>query len=186
MVPHGVGYLPQQPYSAMIMAEPDEKVLLRYAGAGSDNHPLHPHGNHTRVVAMDGNLLKNGTYDLSRKRFTVLVGCGQTVDQVFQWHGLGYDPDAKPLPTPLPGLRNQVVGAAGWTMWSGDPYLGRKGDIPVGITSFNMLGEYNFMLHSHEELQITNWAEFPGGMMTMISIMPPGTLPKDENSLVSS
>ncbi|MEW6181571.1 MAG: multicopper oxidase domain-containing protein [Bacillota bacterium] len=186
MIPDGVQFLPRQPYGSMIMAEPGERVLLRYAGAGTDNHPLHPHGNHTRVVAFDGRLLRNGSQDLSHKRFTVLVGAGQTYDQIFQWDGLGYDPVSKPIPTILPNLRNQAIGDAGWTMWSGSPYLGLKGDIPVGVTSFNMNGEYYFMLHSHEELQITNWGEFPGGMMTMIGIFPPGTLgPAAGRSLLS-
>lgn len=186
MFPDGASYLPQQPYGSLIMAEPGEKVLLRYIGAGSDAHPLHPHGNHTRVVALDGRLLRNGSQDLSLKHFTVLVGAGQTYDQIFQWTGLGYDPATKPIPTLIPNLRNQAIGNAGWTMWSGSPYLGQKGDIPVGITSFNMVGEYNFMLHSHSEPQITNWGEFPGGMMTMISIFPPGSLGPEVGTLYRS
>ncbi|AGL00280.1 multicopper oxidase domain-containing protein [Desulfoscipio gibsoniae] len=166
-----VDYLPHQPYGAMIMGLPGEKILLRYIGAGIDNHPLHPHGAHTRVVAVDGRLLRNGNADLSYKRFTVLVGVGQTYDQIYQWDGLGYTP-GNPIPTVLPNLRNMGVGDAGWTMWSGSPYLGVKGDIPVGVVSYNEMGEYYFMLHSHEELQITNWGEFPGGMMTMVAIYP--------------
>jgi len=174
-LPNFAGHLPNQPYSAMVMAEPDEKVLLRYVGAGIESHPLHPHGNHTRAVALDGRLLRNGRVDLSYKRFTVLVSPGQTVDQIFQWHGLGYTP-ANTIPTLLPGLRNLAIGHTGMTMWSGSPYLGVKGDLPVDIVSYNEAGEYHFMLHSHEEPQITNWGEFPGGMMTMIAIYPTGTL----------
>ncbi|GEA15188.1 hypothetical protein E308F_14320 [Moorella sp. E308F] len=176
MLPDRATYLPQQPYGSMIMAEPGERVLIRYIGAGCDAHPLHPHGNHTRVVALDGRLLRNGTQDLSHKHFTVLVGPGQTYDQIFQWDGLGYDPVTNLIPTPIPNLRNQAIGDVGWTMWSGSPYLGQKGDIPIGVTSLNVTGEYYFMLHSHSEPQITNWGEFPGGMMTMIGIFPVGTL----------
>jgi FtsP/CotA-like multicopper oxidase with cupredoxin domain len=166
-----VDYLPHQPYGSMVMGLPGEKILMRYVGAGIENHPLHPHGAHTRVVAVDGRLLRNGSIDLSYKRFTVLVGAGRTCDQIYQWHGLGYTPQ-NPIPTTLPNLRNMGVGDAGWTMWSGSPYLGVKGDIPVGVVSYNEFGEYYFMLHSHEELQITNWGEFPGGMMTMVAIYP--------------
>lgn len=174
-LPHYTGQLPNQPYGAMAMAEPGEKVLLRYVGAGIENHPLHPHGNHTRVVALDGRLLRNGYTDLSYERFTVLVSPGQTYDQIFQWDGLGYTP-ANPVPTLLPGLRNLALSHTGMTMWNGSPYLGVKGDLPVDVVSYNRIGEYHFMLHSHEEPQITNWGEFPGGMMTMIAIYPPGTL----------
>lgn len=166
-----VPYLPNQPYGAMIMAQPGERVLMRYIGAGVDNHPLHPHGNHTRIVGMDGRLLRNGAFDRSFQRFTVLVGAGQTYDQIYQWNGLGYTPE-NPIPTIVPNLRNMGIGEAGWTMWSGSPYLGVKGDIPKGVVSFNEFGEYYFMLHSHEEPQITNWGEFPGGMMTMAAIYP--------------
>jgi FtsP/CotA-like multicopper oxidase with cupredoxin domain len=171
MMMDNVAYLPHQPYSSMITACPGEKVLLRYIGAGIENHPLHPHGNHTRVVGLDGRLLRNGYTDLSHRRFTVLVRAGQTYDQIFEWHGLGYTPQ-NPIPTTLPNIRNMGIGDAGWTMWSGSPYLGVKGDIPKGVTSFNESGEYYFMLHSHEEVQITNWGEFPGGMMTMVAIYP--------------
>lgn len=171
MLMDNVDHLPHQPYGSMIMAQPGEKVLIRYIGAGVDNHPLHPHGNHTRVVGLDGRLLRNGAVDLSYHRFTVLVCSGQTYDQIYRWDGLGYTPE-NPIPTILPNLRNMGIGDAGWTMWSGSPYLGVKGDIPKGVVSYNESGEYYFMLHSHEEVQITNWGEFPGGMMTMVAIYP--------------
>lgn len=169
MMQNNVDYLPNQPYGSMIMMQPGEKVLIRYIGAGIDTHPLHPHGNHTRIIAKDGRLLKNGGFDFSYERFTVLVGPGQTYDQIFIWTGLGYTPD-NPIPTTLPNIRNLGIGDAGWTMWSGSPYLGEKGDIPEGVVSFNESGEYHYMIHSHSETEITNWGEFPGGMMTMIAI----------------
>lgn len=180
---NGVPWLPSQPYSALIKLEPGEKALLRYACAGIECHPLHPHGNHTRVVAFDGRLLRNWGMDLSHKRFTVLMGPGQTCDQIYEWTGLGYSPD-NPIPTVVPNIQNMDVGDAGWTMFSGSPYLGVKGDVPVGVVSYNEVGEYHFMLHSHEEMQITNWGEFPGGMMTMIAVYPPGTLGPDVGQLV--
>lgn len=182
MIPDNVPHLPGQPLGAMVGAEPGEKVLLRYVGAGIGSYPLHPHGNHTRVVAVDGGLLRNETVDLSYKRFTVLVEPGQTYDMIFEWAGLGYTPDNR-IPTVVPNLRNMVIGPDTWTMWSGSPYLGEKGDLPVGITSYNEVGEYHFMLHSHHEPQITNWGEFPGGMMTMIAVYPPGTLGPDAGVL---
>jgi len=175
MLPDDVAVLPSQPYGAMIMAEPGERVLIRYVGGSTANHPLHPHGNHARLVAVDGHLLRNGTADLSHKRFTVLVGAGQTYDSLFDWTGLGYTP-SNPIPTVIPNVRNLAVGDAGWTMWSGTAYLGQKGDLPIGVVSYNEMGEYHFMLHSHEEPQLTNWGEFPGGLMTMLAIFPPGSL----------
>jgi hypothetical protein len=35
-----------------------------------------------------------------------------------------------------------------------------------------MDGEYYFMWHSHTEKEIVNWDIFPGGMMTMLIVMP--------------
>ncbi|HHY35103.1 MAG TPA: multicopper oxidase domain-containing protein [Firmicutes bacterium] len=180
MLGDSLPHLPHQPYGAMVMAQPGERVLIRLAGAGIDNHPLHPHGNYSRVVAIDGSLLRNGVGDRSYHKFTVLLGAGQTCDLIFRWTGLGYTP-ANPVPVPLPNRRNMGVGDLGFTMWSGSPYLGVKGDIPVGVVSFNEMGEYNFMLHAHEEQKITNWGEFPGGLMTMIAIYP--SLPPEAGSL---
>lgn len=182
MAHHGVPYLPSQPYSSMVKCEPDEKVLLRYIGAGIETHPLHPHGNHARVVAYDGRLLRNSWADLSHQRFTVVMGPGQTCDLIYRWTGLGFTPE-KPIPTVVPNLQNLGVGDAGWTMYSGSPYLGEKGEVPVGVVSFNEQGEYHFMLHSHSEPQITNWGEFPGGLMTMIAVYPRGTLGPNEGHL---
>ncbi|HCC06996.1 MAG TPA: copper oxidase [Clostridiales bacterium] len=178
MLKNGLSSLPSQPYSGMIMMEPGEKVLVRYIDAGIENHPLHLHANHTRLVGLDGRILRNGSTDLSYKRFTILMGSGQTYDMIFEWDGLGYTP-GNPIPTLLPSIRNLGIGEPGWTMWSGSPYLGEKKDIPVGVVSYNEMGEYHFMLHSHEEPQITNWGEFPGGMMSMLMIHPPGTLSPD-------
>lgn len=176
------GYLPAQPYGSMIKMEPGEKILLRYVGAGIENHPLHLHGNHTRLVGLDGKLLKNAGRDLSYRRFTVLVGAGQCYDMIFEWNGLGYTPQY-PIPTKIPGIRNLAVGDAGWTMWNGSAYIGKKGDVPVDVVSFNEVGEYHFMLHSHEEPQITNWGEFPGGMMSMLGVYSPGTLGIDDGEI---
>ena len=180
MIPDNVVWLPNQPYGSMVMMEPGEKILLRYAGAGVENHPLHPHGNHTRLIGFDGRLLQNlnnsTVDDLSYKRFTVLTGAGQTYDQIYTWTGLGFDPETNPIPNKLPNMRNMAIGHTGMTMWSGSPYLGKKGELPSGMVSYNEVGEYHFMIHSHAEPEITNWGAFPGGLMTMIAVYPTGTL----------
>ncbi|BAS26724.1 multicopper oxidase [Limnochorda pilosa] len=182
LAPDRVPQLPNQPYGTLIEMEPGERVLLRYAGAGVDGHPIHPHGNHTRLVALDGHLLRNGASDLSYKRFTVRAGAGETCDMIFEWTGLEFTP-ANPIPTVLPNLRNLVIGADGWTYWSGSAYLGHKGDLPVGVTSFNRIREHYIILHSHSEFQMTNWGEHPGGIMTFIAVYPAGTLGPDAGVL---
>lgn len=175
----GDGHLPVRPYGSMIMMEPGEKVLLRCAGV-VESHSLHPHGNHARVVGLDGKLLQNrdisGTTDLSFKRFTILTGPGQTCDLIYTWTGPGYEPDTNPIPTRLPQIRKMALAPTGLTMWSGSPYLGVKGELPGEIESWNQIGEYHFMLNSHGVPGITGQGAFPGGMPAMIAVYPAGTL----------
>lgn len=40
MMMDDVDYLPHQPYGSMVMGQPGEKILMRYIGAGVDNHPF--------------------------------------------------------------------------------------------------------------------------------------------------
>ncbi|MCL4442440.1 MAG: multicopper oxidase domain-containing protein [Firmicutes bacterium] len=183
MLSDNAAHLPCQPCGSMLMMEQGEKMLIRYAGAGLENHPLHPHGNHTRLVGMDGRLLQNRSTNLSYKRFTVLTGAGQTYDQIYTWSGLGFNPVTSHIPTQLPNMRNMAIGHGGMTMWSGSPYLGEKGELPSGMVSYNQAGEYYFMLHSHAEPEITNWGTFPGGMMTMIAVYPSGSMPHNHGIL---
>ena len=51
-----VSWLPHQPYNALPIMHPGQRVLLRYVGAGQQLHPFHPHGNHVEVIATDGRL----------------------------------------------------------------------------------------------------------------------------------
>lgn len=88
--------LPTQPYSAMPMMHPGEKILLRMVGGGRDGHPLHTHGNHMNVIARNGRLLASAPgagADLAELRFTNSVIPGDTADAIFTWTGenLGWD-----------------------------------------------------------------------------------------------
>ena len=55
-------------------------ALVRYANAGLSNHPFHPHGNHLRVIARDGALLRGPLgQDGSMEAFTKTIGSGPTM-----------------------------------------------------------------------------------------------------------
>ena len=83
-----------------------------------------------------------------------------------------YCPDhGKAFPVVLPELQNLAFG--GW--WSGSPYMGTGGDLPPGEGGLNPYSGYFFMWHSHAEKELTNWDIFPGGMMSMMVVEPPGT-----------
>jgi FtsP/CotA-like multicopper oxidase with cupredoxin domain len=94
ILPHSYPSLPNQPYSSLARVHPQERALVRMIGGGRDLHPFHLHGNHHRVIARDGRLLKGPTgQDLSERFFTTTVGPGQTFDAIFTWtgEGLGWD-----------------------------------------------------------------------------------------------
>jgi FtsP/CotA-like multicopper oxidase with cupredoxin domain len=194
MFPPFVGWLPTQPYNCMPMMKPGEKMLMRVIGAGRSLHPLHHHGNHSRVIARDGRLLESvmgsSGADLSYEVFTVQSVPGQTVDAIFTWtgEGMGWDiyghPDdnpatletyedpndhGKPFPVLLPEKGDLTYGG----FWSGSPFLGALGSLPPGEGGLNPMGGLVYMWHSHTEKEMTNNDIFPGGLMTMLIIVPP-------------
>jgi FtsP/CotA-like multicopper oxidase with cupredoxin domain len=96
MAEPNLGRLPTQPYNALPRTHPGDRVLMRVIGGGRELHPFHHHGNHARVIAVDGFLKQSGpgdTLDLSHEVFTIQSLPGQTVDAIFDWTGkdLGWD-----------------------------------------------------------------------------------------------
>lgn len=199
----GAPWLATQPYNAMPRMHPGEKLLMRVIGAGRDLHPFHHHGNNAWVIARDGRLLESAPGagpDLAVSDFTIKAVPGGTYDAVFEWtgKGLGWDiygtvaqyphdctPDIagfdvstrewcddhdKPLPVVLPNQQDLTFGGH----WSGSPYLGQFGALPPGQGGLNPNAGYFFMWHSHTEKEIINFDIFPGGMMSMLIIEPPG------------
>ena len=78
----------------------------------------------------------------------------------------------KPFPVILPESQNLAFG--GW--WSGSPYLGSDEPLPPGEGGLNPNSGYFFMWHSHTEKELTNYDIFPGGMLSMMVVEPPGTV----------
>jgi FtsP/CotA-like multicopper oxidase with cupredoxin domain len=212
MLGSNVMELPTQPYNAMPITHPGDKLLMRIINAGRELHPFHHHGNHARVIARDGRLLDTGSgnpmIDLSYLEFTVQAVPGETTDSIFEWTstGLGWDiygdandpdfahlcngsnspsntidpvtgedcnfhnnPD-RPFPVVLPGVQSLTFGG----FWIGSPFLGSFGSLPPGEGGLNTYAGLAFMWHSHTEKELTNFDIFPGGMMTMLIVAPPG------------
>lgn len=186
-----VPWLPNQPYGAMVTireydaADNPLPALIRYANAGMENHPFHPHGNHLRIIAQDGNLLQGaGGEDLSFEGFTRTVGSGQTYDLLVEWRNLGdgtlsapnpFSSTGNPLPAnpdavPFPGLYNLVDFEDGF--YSGSPYFGELADRLVGSIPYNECGELYFPWHSHALNEVQNFDEGFGGMLTLWRIEP--------------
>lgn len=142
--------------------------------------------------------------DLSYEVFTVQSIPGGTVDALFYWTGrdLGWDiygtaadgPEyvhdcsdgdgdgfddttsewcadhGKPFPVRLPEKQELTFGG----FYSGSPFMGTLSSLPPGEGGMNPNAGYVYMWHSHTEKEMTNYDIFPGGMMTMLIIEPPG------------
>lgn len=78
----------------------------------------------------------------------------------------------EPFPVILPEKQNLAFG--GW--WSGSPYMGNLEPLPPGEGGLNPNGGFFFMWHSHTEKELANFDIFPGGMLSMMVVEPPGTV----------
>jgi FtsP/CotA-like multicopper oxidase with cupredoxin domain len=171
--------LPHQPYGAMVRIQPNRPstpanpyanrpALVRLLNVGLDNHPFHPHGNHTTQIAQDGRPVAR------TEHFGETIGAGQTEDFLLRWDDADHwDPVANPLPVTQPNYRNLTF-KDGNTFYSGSPYLGYKGTLPTGTTQQNVCGEWYFPWHSHALNEFTNFDEGFGGMGTLLRVDPPG------------
>ena len=179
---NGASWLPQQPYSSLIRTQPTTSTgvpaLIRYVNAGFVNHPFHPHGNHMKLIAQDGRLLRgSGGADTSMESFTRTLGAGQTYDLLFRWVNADqFDPVTNKVPVTVPANRNLTF-KDNVSNYSGSPYLGRKSALPAGVTSYNECGEYYFPLHSHALTEFQNFDEGFGGLATLARVDPPAGCP---------
>jgi len=189
IAPNDAPWLPGQPYGALVVLEPYNDdvgdpnynplpALVRIANPGMANHPFHPHANSLRVIAQDGRQLKGPAgEDLSYEKFGRTTGSGQTFDSLFRWTDVeGWDPNFNPVPVQIPGLQNLVF-MGDSTFYSGSPYLGYQGELPVGVTSYNQCGEQYFPWHSHALNEFQNFDEGFGGLGTLLRVDPPGGCP---------
>ena len=188
---NGTSFLPTQPYGALIRIQPNsasspQAALIRMLNAGAENHPFHPHGNHTQEIAQDGRLLLNGagTSPARSEHFAETIGSGQTIDYMLRWDRTGTDssatsfnddwnPTTNPFPVAAPNFLNVIFKDAN-TWYSGNPYLGYKGTMPTGTNSLNICGEWYFPLHSHALNEFANFDAPFGGMGTLLRVDPAG------------
>ncbi len=170
-------WLTSQPYGALVRIFPydattnPQPALMRYLNVGSEDFPLHPHGNNGRLIGRDGQpLAAAGGEDLSYEKFTFRVGPGQTWDVLFQWRDAEqYNPTTNMVPSTIPELQNIVYGM----FYGGSPYLGQQGPIPVGTTSDNQCGEYYIISHNHALHQLSSWGVLMTGPASFMRIDPP-------------
>ena len=181
IAPNNAAWLPNQPYSALMHVKVTDSnvnpnqapALIRYLNAGSRNHPFHPHGQNGRLLARDATpLFDGGGNDLSYETFAFTIGSGQTWDQTYHYDNQEhFDSTGNPIPVTMPQLQNLTFKDAA-TYYSGSPYLGKKGQLPVGTTSYNQCGEYYMVMHSHALYEVANYDAGFGGMLTLERIDP--------------
>ena len=95
-------------------------------------------------------------------------------DISYEWvadHGKVFAATGTALPVTLPGAQDLTLG--GW--WSGSPFLGDTGDLPPGEGGLNPFGGYFLVWHSHAEKELTTFDIFPGGSLSSVVVVPPGT-----------
>jgi manganese oxidase len=183
--------LPAQPYDASPMLHPKQQLLMRVVGGGRDAHPFHHHANFARNIARNGRLLQSSpaatSADLAYLTFTIPTYPGETTDATFTWSGanLGWDPyghapgdplargedpadHGKPFPVMLPNEADMDFGP--W--YGGSPFLGVAASLPPNLGGFDPAGAFIYMWHSHNEREIVNNNVFPGGMLTMLFVIP--------------
>jgi hypothetical protein len=181
IAPNKAAWLPYQPYSALMHITVTDPInggnqmpaLIRYLNAGSRNHPFHPHGQNGRLVARDATpLLDAGGNDLSFETFSFSIGSGQTWDQLYHFDNQEhFDETLNPIPVTIPQLQNLTF-KDNATYYSGSPYMGQIGKLPVGTTSYNQCGEYYMVMHSHALYEVANYDTGFGGMLTLERIDP--------------
>ena len=179
---NGSALLPTQPYGSLVRIQPttpsSQPALIRLLNAGSDNHPFHPHGNHTTQIAQDGRPVAR------TEHFGETIGSGQTEDFLLRWDNNTVDtsgssfnddwnPATNPIPVAQPNYRNLTF-KDGTTWYSGSPYLGYKGTLPTGTNSLNVCGEWYFPFHSHALNEFSNFDAGFGGMGTLLRVDPAG------------
>jgi hypothetical protein len=181
MAPNFASWLPSQPYGALARVEPwDETTnplwsLGRYVGVTSVDLPMHPHSKSALILGRDGRTLEGPAgEDLAYENFSIPMGPGQTWDGLFRWYDPdGYDPVGNPITVPLPSPVDLGYGV----LFSGSPYLGEQGTLPIDFTSLNECGEYYVISHVHALHKITSWGAPMTGPITFLRIDPPGGCP---------
>lgn len=191
---------PHQPYQALSMSHPGDKVLVRNANAGLDSHPFHYHGENHRFIGRDGHMLSsNGVVaDLGRSDNTINSSPKQTVDAIWTWtgknlgwdiygtgpgyehscnaDGSGFDPVSREYCAdhgkPIPVNLPGVSELTLGGFWSGSPFMGDTGDLPPGEGGLNPAGGYFFVWHSHAEKELTTFDIFPGGSLSAMVVLP--------------
>ncbi len=184
IAPNFASWLPSQPYGSLPRVHPFNDTvaptdpaynplmsLTRYLNVGSEDIPIHPHSKSALIITRDGYPLAGPAgEDFAHEQFSLPAAPGQTWDGLFNWYDTeNYDPVTNPIPVTIPNMQNLAFGQ----LFSGSPYLGDEGSLPVGHTSLTQCGEYYQISHVHALQKITSWGAPASGPITFLRIDPP-------------
>ncbi|MDD1676227.1 MAG: multicopper oxidase domain-containing protein [Methanomicrobiales archaeon] len=139
-------------YNTYINIQSGDIFLIRYINMGYQEHPMHQHGWHFKVMGTDARPLTN-----SYQKYTILIGSGETYDVLVTadpTYGVT-DPQGPRLGTdPGPGLLLNPV--------------------TPGATNFRQI----FPIHDHDDYRVTTNGIYPGGALVLMEATGiPGTDP---------
>ncbi|MGD8857972.1 MAG: multicopper oxidase domain-containing protein [Chloroflexota bacterium] len=188
IAPNFASWLPSQPYGALARVHPFNDTeflgdgvtpnpaynplpyLERFVNVGTEVIPMHPHAKNALLVNQDGRAVEGpGEEDLAWENFSVPVAPGQTYDGLFKYRNEEEYSPTNPVPITIPNVPDLVYGQ----LYSGSPYLGVKGPLPVGAPDMNDCGEFYIISHNHALYQITSWGVPASGPITFLRIDPP-------------
>ena len=178
---NGVAWLPNQPYGALVRVQPYAPTnplpaLIRMVNAGELNHPYHPHGNHLRLIAQDGRLLRSPAAPTLVEHFA-----RDDRRPARPWtsssSGLTRTPGTRrrsPIPSPVPTYRNLMF-KDNDDLVQRQRLPGEQGDAAdrrrLATTS---AASTTSRWHSHALNEFTNFDEGFGGMATLLRVDPLG------------
>jgi FtsP/CotA-like multicopper oxidase with cupredoxin domain len=173
--------LPTQPYNSLPVTHPGDRVLMRVVGGGQQMHPFHHHGNHARVIAVDGFPLESGRpgappLDLSHEVFTIQSLPGQTVDAIFRWTGkdLGWDIYGDPTDPAFEHECGPLLDAEGLDV-TPRPATPTRPALPDGTREYCADHGKKLPVTFPEQLSLTYGGFWPGSpYMGTLSLLPPG------------
>ncbi len=176
IAPNFASWLPNQPYGSLAVIYPYDAIdnehysLEHFINVGAEIEPWHPHGKNALMVNRDGRPLTGpGGEDLSQEHFSIPMAPGQSYDGLFRWVDTEQYSSSNPVDVTIPNLQNMFVGL----LYSGSPYLGEQGTVPVGTSTLNQCGEFYIVSHNHALQKITSWGVPATGPITFLRIDPP-------------
>lgn len=130
-------------YNTYINVTAGQRFLIRYINMGYQEHPMHQHGWHFKVVGSDARPLAS-----PYQKYTLLIGSGETYDVlVTATPTYGVDEPQGPR------LGSDVV----------DP--GRIfNPVTAGATNFRQ----TFPIHDHDDYRVTTNGIYPGGALVLM------------------